>query len=54
MIEITTVIGCFGAVVVAFAGAISALWYKMGKLETKIDLIYKNINIAVDWINGKK
>jgi len=30
----------------------ATLWYKMGRLEQKIDLIYKNINIAIDWANN--
>lgn len=48
MIE-TAVVGIISA---ATVGAIGALWYKMGKIETKVNLIYDNINIAVDWMNN--
>jgi len=30
------------------------VWYKIGKMEGKIDFIYKNVNIVVDWKNGRK
>ena len=30
----------------------AGVWYKLGKLDTKIDFIYKNVNIVVDWKNG--
>lgn len=40
-----------GAVAIS-AGIGAGVWYKMGKMETKIDLIYKNINIVIDWKNG--
>ena len=32
----------------------AGVWYKLGKLDTKIDFIYKNVNIVVDWKNGCK
>lgn len=42
-----------GAVAIS-AGIGAGVWYKMGKIETKIDFIYNNVNIVVDWKNGKK
>ena len=30
----------------------AGVWYKLGKLCTKIDFIYENVNIVVDWKNG--
>lgn len=41
-----------GAVAIS-AGIGAGVWYKMGKIETKIDFIYQNVNIVVDWKNGK-
>jgi len=37
-------------------GVGATVWYKIGKLEQKIDLLYKHINIVIDWANnnGKK
>jgi len=32
----------------------ATLWYKMGRLEQKIDLIYKNINIAMEFKKPKR
>ena len=32
----------------------AGVWYKLGKLDTKIDFIYNNVNIVVDWKNGCK
>ena len=32
----------------------ATLWYKMGRLEQKIDLIYKNINIAMEFKKPKQ
>jgi len=32
----------------------TTLWYKMGKLEQKIDLLYKHINIVIDWANNNR
>lgn len=42
-----------GAVAIS-AGIGAGVWYKMGKMESKIDFIYNNVTIAVDWKNGKK
>ena len=39
----------YGVSTAGLLGAIAALYYKMGKLETKINLIYDNIHIAMDW-----
>ena len=46
----------YGVSTAGLLGAIAALYYKMGKLETKINLIYDNIHIAMDWYkaNGNK
>lgn len=49
MIEVATIIGIFAVVV----GAVSALYYKMGRLEHKVNFIYDNIKIVVDFKNGK-
>jgi len=32
----------------------ASVWYKLGKMESKLDFIYNNVNIAVDWKNGCK
>ena len=32
----------------------AGVWYKLGKFETKLDFIYRNVNIAVNWKNGSK
>lgn len=50
MIETVLSLGALGV-----SGAIGAgVWYKIGKMEEKVDFIYKNVNIVVDWKNGKK
>lgn len=50
MIDTILSLGALGV-----SGAIGAgVWYKMGKIETKIDFIYQNVNIVVDWKNGNK
>lgn len=35
-------------------GIAAAVWYKIGKMEGKINFIYDNVHIAVDWKNGNK
>ena len=45
-------IACIGSVALS-AGIGAGVWYKIGKMEGKIDFIYKNVNIVVDWKNGK-
>jgi len=32
----------------------ASLWYRLGKLENKIQLIYDNIDIVVKWVNNSK
>ena len=39
----------YGVTSAGLLGAVAALYYKIGKLETKINLIYDNIHIAMDW-----
>ena len=40
---------------VAISASIGAgVWYKMGKMENKINFIYDNVTIAVNWKNGNK
>lgn len=46
------VISCIALFTSASIGA--GVWYKLGKLDTKIDFIYNNVNIAVNWKNGNK
>lgn len=31
-----------------------SIWYKLGKLEQKVNFIYKNINVAVKWSNDSR
>jgi len=33
-------------------GLSASVYYKLGKLETKVQFIYDNINIVVDWMNN--
>ena len=32
----------------------AGVWYRLGKMENKVDFIYKHVNIAVNWKNGSK
>lgn len=51
MIETIAVVGIFAATLTAIA----ALYYKMGKLDTKVDFIYDNLKTTVSFkTNGKK
>ena len=47
-----TILSCIAVFTSLGVGA--GVWYKLGRLDTKIDFIYKNVNIVVDWKNGKK
>jgi hypothetical protein len=42
-----------GMSIVTCAGIGVGVWYKLGKLENKVDFIYKNVNVAMSWANGK-
>lgn len=48
MLETLAVIGIFGLTL----GAISTLYYKMGKLESKVNFIYDNVKTVVTWVNN--
>ena len=50
MIETIVVIGILGAVMTS----ITALWHKMGKLQTKVDFIYENIKTVVTFKSNNK
>lgn len=50
MMETTAVVGIIAIIV----GALSALYYKMGRLEHKVDFIYDNLKIIVDFKNNHK
>jgi hypothetical protein len=40
------------AITIATSLAISSgVWYRMGKLESTIDFIYKNVDIVMTWNN---
>jgi hypothetical protein len=43
-----------GASIATCVGIGAGVWYKLGKLESKVDFIYKHINVAIDWANGCK
>jgi len=47
-----TILSCIAVFTSVGVGA--GIWYKLGRLDTKIDFIYNNVNIAVDWKNGSK
>jgi len=32
----------------------AGVWYKLGKMESKLDFIYNNVNVAFNWKNGNK
>jgi len=47
---IETILGAAG---IAMALGLSAsVYYRLGKVEEKVDFIYNNIHIAVDWCNN--
>jgi hypothetical protein len=48
MIETVAFVGVFGLTLSAIAG----LYYKMGKLETKISFIYDNLKTVVSFKNN--
>ncbi|MCK5504543.1 MAG: hypothetical protein KAJ10_05245 [Thermodesulfovibrionia bacterium] len=50
MIETIISLGALGV----SAGIGAGVWYKIGKMENKINFIYDNVTIAVDWKNGSK
>jgi len=50
MIETIELLG----IVAINVGALSALYYKMGRLEGKVDFIYDNIRTVVSFKHGKK
>jgi len=33
-------------------GLSASVYYRLGKLETKVQFIYDNINIVIDWVNN--
>jgi len=33
-------------------GLSASVYYRLGKLETKVQFIYDNINVVVDWMNN--
>jgi hypothetical protein len=49
MIETVVVIGIFATTL----GSVAALYYKLGKLETKVNFIYNNINTVVRFKNDR-
>lgn len=51
MIETAAVIGMVGTIVISTA----SLWYKFGRLETKVNFIYDNLKTTVSFkTNNKK
>jgi len=41
-------------VVAAMVGVVSPLYYKVGKMEVKLNQICKNIKVTMEWKNGGK
>jgi len=41
-----------GVGVATALGLSASVYYKLGKLETKVQFIYDNINVVVDWMNN--
>jgi hypothetical protein len=41
----------FSAGILGAVGFSALAWFKIGSIEAKVDLIYSNLNIAIDWIN---
>ena len=41
-----------GVGVATALGLSASVYYRLGKLETKVQFIYDNINIVVDWMNN--
>jgi hypothetical protein len=41
-----------GVAIATSVGIGAGVWYKLGKLETKVDFIYKNVDVAMTWANG--
>lgn len=37
--------------IIAALGLGAGVWYKLGKVEEKVDLIYEHLDICVKWIN---
>jgi len=50
MIETIAIVGIFGVTL----SAIAALYYKMGKIDTKVDFIYDNIKTTVAFKSNNK
>jgi len=47
-----TIIGGIG--IATALGLSASVYYRLGKLEERVELLYNHINICVDWIKNNK